>query len=81
MMVTSVASSHHSGSASIRPSSTTHEKTKATVIAREMRVIIPGSRLFSSPQALLRKTSPPYRKTIVPSVAGRRLEPGKLGAW
>jgi hypothetical protein len=25
------------------PSSTTHEKTKATVMAREMSVIIPGS--------------------------------------
>jgi hypothetical protein len=48
MMVTRVASSHQSASASISPSCTTQEKTKATVMAREMRVIIPGNRSFSS---------------------------------
>ncbi len=58
-MVTSVANSHQSASAVIRSSSTTHEKKKATQIASEISVIIPGRRLFSSPHALFRKTSPP----------------------
>ncbi len=44
MMVTSVASSHHNGEAS-KPSSTATLKTKATVIASEMSVIIPGIRI------------------------------------
>jgi hypothetical protein len=59
MMVTRVASSHQSASAWMSSSCTTQEKTKATVMAREMRVIIPGSRSFSSRAAPWRKTQPP----------------------
>jgi hypothetical protein len=59
MMVTSVASSHQSASASMRPSSTTQEKTNATVMASEMSVIMPGSLARSSPIAPWMKTHPP----------------------
>ena len=59
MMVTNVASSHQMASARMPPSWTTHEKTKATEMAREIRVIIPGSRARSSLLAPFRKTRPP----------------------
>jgi ubiquinone biosynthesis protein len=79
MMVTSVASSHHKGEA-LKPSSTATLKTKATVIASEIKVIMPGIRSLSSPQALFKKTIPPYRKMTVPSTGSIHCEPGKLGA-
>jgi hypothetical protein len=59
MMVTSVANSHHSGSASSRSSSTTHEKPKATTMASEMSVIMPGSFARTSPAAPRTNTQPP----------------------
>jgi hypothetical protein len=59
MMVTSVASSHQSAVASTRPRSTATLNRKATAIAREISVIIPGSLSFSSRHAPCRKTSPP----------------------
>ncbi len=58
MTVTSVASSSQSGIPGY-PSVTATLKTKATVMASEMSVIIPGSRLRSSRAAPWRKTRPP----------------------
>ena len=77
-MVMRVASSHQI-STSNRPSVPAHEVTKATTIASEMRVIIPGFRSASSPWAPRMKTSPPYRKTIVPRIAGTYSMPGNIG--
>ena len=79
MIVTSVASSHQSGSPS-QPSVTAMLYKNATVMAREISVIIPGSRAFSSPSAPLRKTSPPYRKTAEPKSTGTYSDKGKAGA-
>ncbi len=75
-----VDSSHHT-STSKMPSVAAHDAANATTIASEMRVIIPGWRLRSSPAAPFRKTSPPYAKMIVPSTGGIHSEPGKTGAW
>jgi hypothetical protein len=58
MMVISEASSHQI-STSNRPRVPAQLVTKATMIAIEIRVIIPGCRLRSSPAAARRKTSPP----------------------
>ena len=58
MIVTSVASSHHNAIAR-KPSVTARLNTKATVIASEISVIIPGRRSRSSPAAPFRKTQPP----------------------
>ena len=75
----SVASSHQMSMAK-RPSVAAREVTKATVIAKLIRVIIPGWRSASSPRAPRRKTRPPYRKTIEPRIAGTSADPGKAGA-
>ena len=80
MTVMSVASSHHTSTLK-SPSVAAHDATKATRIARLMRVIIPGCQLASSSRAPTRKTRPPYRKTIVPTTAGIQSEPMKVGAW
>jgi hypothetical protein len=80
MMATSVASSHQSASASIRPSSTTQEKTNATAMASEMSVIMPGSFARSSLHAPWTKTQPPYTKTNVPRTGPIQSDPGKAGA-
>ena len=58
MIVTRVASSHHSASPGY-PSVTARLKKKATLIAREISVIIPGSRSRSSRTPAARKTQPP----------------------
>ncbi len=58
MIVMRVASSHQI-STSKAPRVPAHEVTKATTMASEMRVIIPGWRSRSSPTAPRRKTSPP----------------------
>ena len=58
MMVMRVASSHQI-STSNRPSVPAQDVTKATTIASEIRVIIPGWRSASSPWAPRMKTSPP----------------------
>ena len=58
IIVTRVANSHQRGEAS-NPSSTATLKTNATVMASEIRVIIPGIRSLISPQPLFKKTSPP----------------------
>jgi hypothetical protein len=59
MIVTSVASSHQSATASMRPASTTIENPKATEIASAISVIIPGRRSRSSDHAPRRNTRPP----------------------
>jgi hypothetical protein len=43
----------------MNPNCTTQEKMKATEMAREISVIIPGSRALSSRHAPCRKTRPP----------------------
>ncbi len=58
MTVISVASSHQI-STSNRPSVPAHEVTNATMIASEIRVIIPGLRSANSPWAPRMKTNPP----------------------
>ena len=58
MMVTSVASSHQSDSPGY-PSATARLKKKATLIAKEMSVIIPGRRSRSSRSPPARNTQPP----------------------
>ncbi len=58
MMVTSVASSHHSGMPG-KPSVTARLNRNATVMASEISVIIPGSLRRTSPMALRTKTQPP----------------------
>ena len=78
MIVISVASSHQI-STSKRPSVPAQEVTKATMIASEMSVIIPGWRSGSSPWAPRMKTMPPYRKMIVPRIAGTYSMPGTVG--
>ena len=57
-MVIRVASSHQI-STSKRPSVPAQDVTKATTIASEMRVIIPGWRSRQLAAAPRRKTSPP----------------------
>ena len=49
------------------------------MIASEMRVIIPGLRSANSPWAPRMKTNPPYRKMIVPRIAGTYSMPGIAG--
>ncbi len=78
MIVIRVASSHQI-STSKKPSVPAHEVTKATMIASEMRVIIPGLRSANSPWAPRMKTNPPYRKMIVPRIAGTYSMPGIVG--
>ena len=75
----SVASSHQI-STSKRPRVAAQLVTKATVMAIAMSVIIPGWRSRTSGAAPRRKTPPPYRKMIVPRMAGMRSEPGNAGA-
>ena len=58
MIVTSEASSHHNASPGY-PSDTARLKTNATVIAREIRVIIPGLLSRSSCNPPLTNTNPP----------------------
>ena len=58
MIVIRVASSHQI-STSKKPRVPAHEVTKATMIASEMRVIIPGLRSANSPWAPRMKTNPP----------------------
>jgi hypothetical protein len=65
MIVTSVASSHQRASPGY-PSVTARLKKNATLIAREISVIMPGSRSRSSRIAPPMNTQPPYRKTAVP---------------
>jgi hypothetical protein len=79
MIVMRVASSHQI-STSNQPRVPAHEVAKATRMAIEMRVIIPGRRSRSSPRPPRRKTGPPYRNTIVPRMAGSHSEPGNTGA-
>ncbi len=74
----SVASSHQI-STSNRPSVPAHEVTNATMIASEIRVIIPGWRSRISGTAPRMKTSPPYRKIAVPRTAGTYWIPGTAG--
>jgi hypothetical protein len=78
MIVIRLASSHQI-STSKSPRVPAHEVTKATMIANESRVIIPGLRSASSPRAPRRKGRPPYRKTIVPRMAAAYRSPGKVG--
>lgn len=78
-MATSVASSSQRGIPG-KPSVTAALKTNATVIAREMSVIIPGSRPRSSPMAPFRNGCPPYTKTAVPNAGAIHCEPGNIGA-
>ena len=73
MIVMRVASSHQT-STSNRPRVPAQLVAKATTMAIEMRVIIPGWRSRSSPAAPRRKTRPPYTNTIVPRTAGSELE-------
>ena len=75
----SVASSHQI-STSKTPRVAAQLVTKATRIAIEMSVIIPGCRSRSSGTAPRRKTLPPYAKTSEPRSAGMRSEPGNEGA-
>ena len=58
MMVMSVASSHQTSTVKT-PSDAAQLATKATTMARLMRVIIPGRRSRSSLTAPARKTRPP----------------------
>jgi hypothetical protein len=79
MLVMTVARSPEI-STSNSPSVPAQLVTNATTIASEIRVIIPGCRSRSSDWAPRRKTSPPYRKTIVPRTAGRYAEPTNVGS-
>ena len=60
MMVTSDDSSHQSGIPGA-PKLTATLNTKATEMASEISVIIPGNRSRSSWSPPLRNTEPPYR--------------------
>ena len=75
----SVASSHQI-STSNQPSVPAQLVTKATRMASEMSVIIPGWRARTSASPPRRKTVPPYRKMTVPRIGGMRSLPGKSGA-
>src|SRR5690625_7210631 len=75
MIATNVASSHHRSNPSTMPSETTALKRKATVIASEIRVIMPGRRLRSSWYPPLRHGQPPEKYTIVPNTAGMYADP------
>ena len=78
MIVTSDESSHHSGIAS-KPSVTATLNTKATVIAREMSVIIPGVLSAISPHAPFTKIHPPETYTAIPKTTGIQRAPGTAG--
>jgi hypothetical protein len=52
----------------------------ATEMAREMSVIMPGWRFFSSGTAICKNGTPPYANTSVPNSAGMYFEPGNNGA-
>jgi hypothetical protein len=79
MTVRRVASSHQTSTLKM-PMVAAQLATKATMIARLMRVIMPGWPSLSSIRAPTRKTRPPYRKISVPRMAGIHSEPGKVGA-
>ena len=78
-MVTSVASSSHSGIPG-KPNVTATLNAKATEIASAMSVIMPGVRARSSLMAPCRNGQPPYTKTAVPKMAGIHRAPGIAGA-
>jgi hypothetical protein len=79
MIVMSVASSHQI-STSKNPSVLAQLVAKATTMASEMSVIIPGCRSRSSAAAPRMNTRPPYRKTAVPRSAGATSTTGDAGS-